>query len=330
MRQTTQPTSIEGLSRRMRDIEREITDLQRRAGESAATTPRASGGKPYATVIVAASDSTAADRASADYVCDGAADDATIKEAIGSLDPSYPPAVGGRVLLLEGTYTLADTMTIFEDRVSLLGMGSSTILDATGLSASSAILLTGDNVTLQDFRLKGNTAAGNPSYGVEVGFANYCTLRGLDLIGFETAVYLSGTFGMVVDNQIESPVTTGIEVTSVSGGADWIVTGNHVHDCQGNGIVVDGQRNLIANNAVQDNGGDGILVTGDYNLVTGNICHENGGGGGGYGVQIAALATANRVVGNDLRANNTAPLLDGGSSSVLTYPGHATYGDNFS
>lgn len=52
-----------------------------------------------------------------------------------------------------------------------------------------------------------------------------------------------------------------------------------------------------------------------------------------YGINIspsgATKVTNAFVVGNDLKdSGSTAPLIDGGTGTILTYPGHATYGDN--
>lgn len=78
----------------------------------------AGGAGPWAaTRIVAASDS--AHPESADYVCDGTADQVEINSAIASL-----PARGGRVLLLEGTFTVSDSVVVGQDFVTLQGQAS--------------------------------------------------------------------------------------------------------------------------------------------------------------------------------------------------------------
>ncbi len=55
-------------------------------------------GAMAATVVVAASDSL--NKAAANYVCDGVADEVEIHAAIAAL-----PATGGKVVLLEGNYS---------------------------------------------------------------------------------------------------------------------------------------------------------------------------------------------------------------------------------
>ncbi len=58
-----------------------------------------------ATIVVAASDATATEKAQADYVCDGTADDVQIQAAIDAL-----PDVGGSIKLTTGLYSISATL----------------------------------------------------------------------------------------------------------------------------------------------------------------------------------------------------------------------------
>ena len=62
---------------------------------------------PSAVVTVAASDSTARQRATATFACDGTADEVDIQAAIDALD-----SFGGELLLYPGTYNLAATVVV--------------------------------------------------------------------------------------------------------------------------------------------------------------------------------------------------------------------------
>jgi len=83
-----------------------------------------------ATFIVAASDSSANSKAQVDYVCDGTDDQVEIQAAIDAL-----PAIGGRVLLLEGTFTMAAGLSWSTDNVVLEGQGEATVLDFTAIAS---------------------------------------------------------------------------------------------------------------------------------------------------------------------------------------------------
>ena len=84
-----------------------------------------------AILVVAASDASAKSKAGADYVCDGTADDVEIQAALDAL-----PSVGGTVVLSEGTFTLAATVT-FNSFRTLIGAG----LRATKITSASDITL---------------------------------------------------------------------------------------------------------------------------------------------------------------------------------------------
>lgn len=71
-----------------------------------------------ATVVIAASDSSAKSKAQADYVCDGMADNVEINAAIAAL-----PQIGGKILLHEGTYSIAAPIQI-DRHICLEGFGS--------------------------------------------------------------------------------------------------------------------------------------------------------------------------------------------------------------
>lgn len=79
--------------------------------------PAPAGGGPWAaTLIVAASDSV--HQESADFTCDGTDDQVEINDAIALL-----PNRGGRVLLLEGTYSITDSIQMIHWEMTLEGQG---------------------------------------------------------------------------------------------------------------------------------------------------------------------------------------------------------------
>lgn len=81
--------------------------------------------RPYSTRVVAASDSIATDWRNADYVCDGTDDDEEIQAAIDSV------GTAGRVLLLEGTYTIGTDAIRVGDGAILAGLGREAVLLST-------------------------------------------------------------------------------------------------------------------------------------------------------------------------------------------------------
>ena len=123
---------------------------------SAATWSAANGKGRTATLIVAASNSSAASKSGADYVCTGANDETVINSAIDSL-----PANGGRVVLLEGVYTCTGSIVIDSDDITLEGQGrgfATTIAAPNGGVSRTAAIIVGNtkyvtSCTIRDLAL---------------------------------------------------------------------------------------------------------------------------------------------------------------------------------
>jgi len=104
-----------------------------------------------ATIVVAASNSTTP---SGDYVCDGTADEVEINLAIVALGAS-----GGEVVLLDGTFTVATSITLASN-VTLSGQGRNTII-TTATDNIDIITATGGggseltHIILRDFLVRG-------------------------------------------------------------------------------------------------------------------------------------------------------------------------------
>lgn len=95
-----------------------------------------------ATLVIAASDSSAKSKAQADYVCDGTNDEVEIQAAITAL-----PAMGGSILFLEGNYSkgAAAGITIPSNTNIILSSGA-TITLANSINADACIFTNSDAV----------------------------------------------------------------------------------------------------------------------------------------------------------------------------------------
>uniref|UniRef100_A0A6M3J2D2 Putative pectate lyase n=1 Tax=viral metagenome TaxID=1070528 RepID=A0A6M3J2D2_9ZZZZ len=126
-------------------------------------------------------------------ICDGVADNVEIQAAIDTL-----PAAGGRVILSEGTFTLAASVDVV-DYLTLQGQGGrSSILDGSALSAApvkraSTALATRQTV-LRDF---GVTAKAG-QYGIDGRGFYECTLKHLYIKDASEGVHLSGNDGTAI------------------------------------------------------------------------------------------------------------------------------------
>lgn len=96
----------------------------------------AASGREYSTVVVAAVDSHTDGQTTANFLCDGIADDDTIELAIASL-PTIGGFKQGRIILLEGNYTFAAPCVIgtAKKNLEIRGMGWGTRIVGGGYSA---------------------------------------------------------------------------------------------------------------------------------------------------------------------------------------------------
>jgi hypothetical protein len=99
------------------------------------------------TIQVAASDSTSSDKATAQFVCDGTADEVDIQDAIDAL-----PSAGGEVVLAAGTYRCSDRIRVWSNTI-LGGSGSSTVLE---FSSGFLNLNSGSGTTVKNLRITGS------------------------------------------------------------------------------------------------------------------------------------------------------------------------------
>lgn len=134
------------------------------------------GGGRGATLFVAAADASALVRAQADYVCDGTADEVQINAALAAL-----PAPGGAVLLSEGTFTLANTVSLPASNITLAGQGRGTLVRITAAVAGKHIInapgtsgahLTG--VCVRDLRVQGygDDAGSTQDHGIRFAYVD--------------------------------------------------------------------------------------------------------------------------------------------------------------
>ena len=134
-----------------------------------------------ATIVVAASDS--ADKTNVDFVCP--ATDA-LDYITTTIIPTLP-AGGGKILLLEGTYTMntnSKGIVIDRNNVTIEGMGQSTIIKfPANTVAGTLITCNYANCAFDNFQLKGVATGSAAQIGLSSGSA-LCVVSRLDINGF--------------------------------------------------------------------------------------------------------------------------------------------------
>jgi hypothetical protein len=101
-----------------------------------------------ATLVVAASNATALEKAQADYVCDGTADEVEINAAIAAL-----PTDGGRICLTSGTFYIANPLVLNRTSCWLCGSGIYATNLRAGTNSINVIEITGWYNHVSDLRI---------------------------------------------------------------------------------------------------------------------------------------------------------------------------------
>jgi len=259
------------------------------------------GGKPFATLVVAASD--ALSTAGADYICDGSADQTEIEAAIAAL-----PAGGGRIILTEGTFSLTADITISGlDNIIIQGQGKATIIfdHATFASNTASInIINSDYITIRDLSVDGNMAnmSGVFPHGIGIDNASsYIKIEGCYVQNTVSAnIFDNGSPFTSILNNFLSTTSVGGGYSNIEGGGsnaliennvciagDWAniaiytgktglkITNNHCSDCGSGGAaaleisseaIIEG--NLISNPAKR-----AIQLDQAVSIVASNIIH---------------------------------------------------------
>ncbi len=318
----------------------------------------ASGGKEYATLVVAADDSTDHGKAMADYVCDGTNDHLTINDAL-------TDETTRGVVLLEGNYYTAGQITV-PSFTWLRGQGLGSQIRRDGGAGFPNIIAQQGESTVSDLYLKDEvyqTYAGVFSFGgmgtvTERVFAEECywgiwlnakyqfcrtnVARSCRIGLYDNSqghcvidgniVYRATEFGALLDgdnsvfsnNIIERTLDDdgdGHGITTTSG-LRLVITGNRIYQCYGHGIQVSGTDIAVVGNLVTESGF--TTGTGDNINIDGVDCMVQvnicrQGADTRYGIRVEAAATDNFVSNNDLRnAGNTADYSDVGTGTITT------------
>jgi len=235
--------------------------------------------------LVAASNSSQADKDAADYIATGSSDQTTIQSALDRADPASAVSgarKSGKVYLFAGTYTTSDAISI-PNNTTLAGAGRGTLIKFANINGQTKNMITnsdtsaGTGVTVRDLQLDGNNSVNTSG-----------TMRGIYFNGMGGSSGASARQGAnIISNWVNNFYTDGIYLISSPNST---VIGNNVQGNTGNGIYLSSaNRSNITNNISQGNGGSGIVLSG---------------------------AISENVVANTFAVNTTAGVyLNGGSNN---------------
>lgn len=239
---------------------------------------------------------------SGNYFCDGVADEVEINLALNYANT----LVGGEVVLLEGTYTLAATITFPGNGLVLRGIGRKTIINVPDLTPTTfnGITLTGrDECVIKDLAIQ--TAAGG-------GDTVHC-------------IFLEdGSDHFLIENVwiVESDANgIHIEGTDINYGT---IHHCHITGCDDDGINADMDAAnyldylTISDNDIWGNGDDGIEF--GYRVRDSLVKLNQINGNTGFGINISDVTSTDNVVENNKLCDDTAGAInDGGTGTVIPY-----------
>lgn len=200
------------------------------------------GDHQTATYIVAASNSP--HQAKADYVCDGTADQVQIQAALDAL-----PNNGGRVILLEGTFTINDTIHLYRDVVQWFNV----FIEGQGLKSTTIELAAGSNCDMIDVNVLNNDSG------------------------------WKGVAEMMLDGN-ESGQSSGHGIHAHKSGTgsmfDMRFKNVFVYDVKQNGFHINGGWGVYIDNCLTEySGGHGLYLLGHESYIYGFHASVNGGNG---------------------------------------------------
>ncbi len=271
-------------------------------------------------IVVAASNSSDADKASADYVATGTSDQTVINTALTNADPAGTGRKTGRVVLLAGTFTTTDAISIPND-TTLAGIGRGTLIKFANIDGQNKNMVTntdpvnGEGVTVRDLRLDGN--------------------RTVNTSGTQHGVYFNGVGA--VNNSRQGATVNGVWAMNFRGDGIYLfssylstILGSTSQDNAGNGFRIhSSHRSNVSNNLSIANDAWGVVVIGSKNIVVnGNTIAFNGelaGATTSGGMIIHGSSSENAITNNAFRdsgigtgASNPSIYVNTASNNTIT------------
>ncbi|MGB2787596.1 MAG: right-handed parallel beta-helix repeat-containing protein, partial [Candidatus Saccharimonadaceae bacterium] len=284
-----------------------------------------------ATKIVAASNSSQSDKDAADYVADGNTGAAADGDQV-QINAALTAAVGKKVILLAGTYTVDASISV-PNNTTLTGVGTGTVIAIpNNFNASINAIVntdttTGTGITINDLKIDGNKAnqTSGTQRGISIDTAINTTIA-------DTTVQNMRSDGMYVTDYSNSiKITDNIFADNGSAGLSLdqyeyyaTITGNIMRDNGGVGLYAlrlesstvsgnvfeantttgvyaeNASDNTFTANTIGDNSDSGfVLHNSNNNTVSGNKIHDNSGSANNNGIYVNA-SDGNTITGNDI------------------------------
>jgi parallel beta-helix repeat protein len=231
----------------------------------------------------------------------GKGDYTDIQSALNAL-----PAGGGKILVKEGTYNIAATITIPISNVAIIGSGYATEIKSTG-NFNVFYADTKSNLIFEKLQINGSGAPNNQNRGFNLTNCNYVYIKDCHIwnVGWNAIAISSGWDIWIVNNYISSLGGNGIYLGGTAS-TIWIL-GNEISGNGASGIqITTPYICYIMDNSIYSNGTYGILLGNNYgSQIIGNLVEASWYHGiYVYGSQQVTIK-GNYICGSGQAANNT-------------------------
>lgn len=261
-----------------------------------------------ATLTVASAAASDAMKASADYVCDGTADQVEINAAIAAL-----PTLGGTVVLSEGDFNVTSSILIQNETVTLAGQGAGLYsggsqTPSTGTRIDAVTGVTSAVILVQ------RALNDRPVYGV--------TIRDLAVDGSYVGTAVDGILfrsnrGLIQHVQVSRCSGNGVVIRGYSSWAtyDTQLIAVQAYSNTDNGFQTDtrGEDLHFIGCLAFGNGDCGIRNEGASQQFVNTHSYDNDG----YGFYFPGSGTRSKISNAKIEGNNGGVYIEGGASHIL-------------
>lgn len=279
--------------------------------------------------VVAASNSTQAEKDAARYVATGNADQAIINQALTT-------AAGGTVYLMPGTYTVNGSILV-PNNTTLAGSGASTIItipDSLNTTMSAVTNATtggsGTGVTIKNLDLEGNSNHQIPIYGmdgIDLNGSGASTLAGSTVTNVTSnnwtgnGIYIIGSSAnnTVYNSHFTGNKGYGVRLNTDTGNT---VSGNTVSGNTSGIGLTNSMNNVVKDNTLSQNASYSIILSGSStNVISNNTISDSGSTTSNNAVYLNSSSSSNTITDNTITdssattTNYAITISDAGSTS---------------
>lgn len=273
-------------------------------------------------VLVAASDSSQADKDAAHFLADGDTGAAADGDQV-EINLALTVGAGKKVVLLAGTYVIDAPISI-PNNTTLTGIGQGSVITIPNAFNTNISMVvntdtsTGTNVAIQNLRIDGNRAnqsAGNMNgidfTGVGSGSGASAligaTIKDVQSMNFRGSIAISITSSnhSTISNVLaQNAANVGI---SIAGGAFNKIESSYALGNGFFGISINGTDTTVINSKIEGNE-TGFAAAGSRHTITNNIIKGNNAG-------LTAYTTSHTVISSNVVTSNTFNGISVGPSS---------------